>query len=718
MKRILAWLLQLNRPVPQRSDAELAAEVEHNFNWNFTVNLLDGASFFFGASFASSSTILPLFVSKITTDPLPLGLLAMIAQGAWFLPQLFTANYVERLARKKPVVVNLGLFSERLPMWIIVLAAALAGRWPGLALALFLVSYAWHGLGAGIVATSWQDLIARCFPVNRRGRFFGLTMFLGAGTGAAGGLFSTWLLNTYPFPTNFVYTFAIAATAISISWVWLALAREPVQPVTAPRQSNRAFLAGLPDLLRRDLNFRRFLVARLLMALGGMGSGFVTVAAIQRWHVPDSTAGLYTVALLAGQTAANLVFGFLADRRGHKLSLELGTVAGVLGFLIAWLAPERGVVLRGLRPLRDRLGRDHRVGHPGGDGVLRAGAAAHLRGDRQHGRGAGGGDGAAAGRGDRGVELRPALRAQRRGEPACPGADALVGARAAPEVSTARQASYWACSNTMLMNRQAAGRASSAPPGVASNGSLASSAAPLATMSSLRSIACREASVSSTVCWCWPIRSALKPGRQVVRRSPVHVTVVWACRSPSTRVSTQAKWATNRLRASRYSRNLPIAWGHCAARPGPKAAATGGRSNSSNNPSNSASAWLRGPRRERQAGAAAGLAGLGVAGKLTPGLLQRGGGCLQVQPGRGQGFGRSGRVGREVRLPEGGLAGRFRGRAEGRGAGDAAGVAVMRHAPASSGIASTGGAFERVKRGMMFTASVYPAAPSQPRRPP
>ena len=38
-------------------------------------------------------------------------------------------------------------------------------------------------LGAGVLAVSWQDLIARTFPVNRRGRLLGLTQFLGAGMG-------------------------------------------------------------------------------------------------------------------------------------------------------------------------------------------------------------------------------------------------------------------------------------------------------------------------------------------------------------------------------------------------------------------------------------------------------------------------------------------------------------------------------------------------------
>lgn len=336
---VLAWLLQLDRPVPPRSDDEIAAEVEHNYPWNYAVNLLDGIFFMLGASFISSSTILPLFLSKLTTNPLAFGLLAVIAQAGWPLPQLFTANFMERLARKKPVVINLGLFAERVPIFVILAAALVAGRSPALALALALIGYAWHAFGAGIVAVSWQDLVARCFPVERRGRFFGVTSFLGAGSGALGAVLSSWLLTRYAFPVNFTYVFALAAVALTLSWVFLALTREPVQAATVPRRGNLAYLASLPDLLRSDVNFRRYIITRMTLALGGMGSGFVTVAAISRWRVPDSAAGLFTLAFLAGQTTGTLVCGFLADRFGHKLCLALGAAAGLVGYGLAWLAP-------------------------------------------------------------------------------------------------------------------------------------------------------------------------------------------------------------------------------------------------------------------------------------------------------------------------------------------------------------------------------------------
>ncbi len=339
-RRGLRRLLNANQPVPQRNETEIANEVERNYRWNYWFNLLDGASFWLGSSFASASTILPLFLNKLTPHPLAIGLLSVIAKGGWFTPQLFTANVVEQLPRKKPIVVNLGLVLERLPFWVMALIAMLAGQIaPSLTVGLFLLAYAWHTVGAGIVATAWQDLLARCFPPERRGSLLGITSFLGAAAGMVGAGVSARLLKIYTFPTNFVYTFLLAALFITISWAFLALVREPVQAVPQTPQSNREFWAKLPGIVRQDHNFRRFIITRMLMSMAGMGSGFITVAALQQWQVSDATVGIYTGVMLGGQTLGYLFSGLIADKFGHKRSLVLGTLTSSCAFTIAWLAP-------------------------------------------------------------------------------------------------------------------------------------------------------------------------------------------------------------------------------------------------------------------------------------------------------------------------------------------------------------------------------------------
>jgi MFS family permease len=273
---------------------------------------------------------------------LPIGIAAVIAQAGWPLPQLWTADLVERLPRKKPVVVNLGFFLERIPLWVMVIPALIAASHSRLALPLFLVAYAWFTLGGGIVATAWHDLIARCFPVDRRGRVWGLTSFLSAVTATASAGLSAWLLDRLPFPRNFAALFALAAVFITVSWAFLALTREPEQPGKTRAQDSPSFLSQLPSLIAGDRNYRNFLSARLLLALGQMGLGFVTVAAVRRWAVADGVVGIYTAAMSLGQAGATLLLGFLTDRFGHKFALELGALAFGAAFLLAWLAPAPG----------------------------------------------------------------------------------------------------------------------------------------------------------------------------------------------------------------------------------------------------------------------------------------------------------------------------------------------------------------------------------------
>jgi MFS family permease len=321
------------------SDAEIQAEVEQNYRWNFSVNLLDVTSFWFGFSFISATTIVPLYISKLSDNSLPLGIAAVIAQAGWFLPQLLTANFVERLPRKLPVIVRLGFLLERLPVWLLVISALIAVRYPLAALILFLIGYAWRQLGAGLVATSWQDLIARTFPTERRGRFLGISLFSGTIAGTMAAFLSGFLLDVFPFSTNFMAIFLLAAIFMTLSWYFISRTREPRITHRNPRRSGRQFVGELPGILRQDHNFRRFLGARVLLAFGALGTGFLTVAAIDQWHLPDSTVGGFTAAQLIGQALATPGLGLLADRYGHKLSLEIGALAAAATFAIAWWAP-------------------------------------------------------------------------------------------------------------------------------------------------------------------------------------------------------------------------------------------------------------------------------------------------------------------------------------------------------------------------------------------
>ncbi|MBN1580003.1 MAG: MFS transporter, partial [Anaerolineae bacterium] len=81
------------------TELTLEQQVRRNFRFNFIVNAFDGAFFWCGSSFIASATILPLYVSRLTDSKVAIGILSMISAMGWLVPQLFTANWVQRLPR-------------------------------------------------------------------------------------------------------------------------------------------------------------------------------------------------------------------------------------------------------------------------------------------------------------------------------------------------------------------------------------------------------------------------------------------------------------------------------------------------------------------------------------------------------------------------------------------------------------------------------------------
>jgi MFS family permease len=315
-------------------------EIERNYRWNFIVNSLDGASFWFGISFISSTVILPLFVSRFTSNPILIGLIPFLAAAGFYIPQLFVANWVERAPRKKFFPVVIGFFTERLPIFLLAPAAYfLATSQPGLTLVIFFVLFAWHTFGTGITIVGWQDMIAKIIPVDKRGRFFGITNFIGNGTGILGALAVPFVLEQFTFPNGYVLAFTAASVMIFLSWVFLSLTREPAMPSQKAPVSQLEYLRSLPAVLRKDRNFRMYLLAQIIFSVSGMATGFLVVYAVKTWNLPDAQAGGFTIALQVGLALANLFFGFLADRKGHKLSLEICFLLSILSLGLAIVAP-------------------------------------------------------------------------------------------------------------------------------------------------------------------------------------------------------------------------------------------------------------------------------------------------------------------------------------------------------------------------------------------
>ncbi len=323
MIRSLCSLLTL----PPGSDPDIARHFRHNF----FANGMDMVSWLVGMSFMSISAIMPVYVRHLTELPLIFGLIPALADFGWFAPQLFLAPYVERLPRKYPWVMVLGAI-ERVPYLVMPLAVIALDTMPQKsAVVIFMILWAWKAFGSGFVATPWQEMLAKVIPVSNRGRVFGLANLTGHLLGVGGSALAVAILATVPYPYNFALSFAVGALGIWASYGFIALTREPARPAaTQSQRINRVYGRRLMAILRRDVNFRMYLISRWLAYFGGMATGFIAVYAVEQFHLPDSVAAIYTGILYAASVAGYGLGGALGDRLGHRRGMQL---AGVL-----WIA--------------------------------------------------------------------------------------------------------------------------------------------------------------------------------------------------------------------------------------------------------------------------------------------------------------------------------------------------------------------------------------------
>lgn len=282
----------------------------------------DIAMFMTAIGLLGPTTLVPLFVSKLTDNPLAIGMLSAAFQLGWF-PQLFAAGYVERSARKLPAVIGYTVV-ERIPaLGLALCALAAAGGLDGgplvaapIIIAAVYLSRFVQSIAAGLALTPWLDLVARAVPAERRGSFMGNWTMVGNVLGIGTAALAAPLLEWLPFPYGFAACFGLAFVVLMFGLVPLFLVVEPPGPPPRPPRPFVHHLGELTAVLAGDAPFRRFLIGLSLAGLGTMATGFLVVYAVQRLGASDELAAWYTVALLAAQVFANVALGRLADRRG------------------------------------------------------------------------------------------------------------------------------------------------------------------------------------------------------------------------------------------------------------------------------------------------------------------------------------------------------------------------------------------------------------------
>lgn len=312
------------------------AKVKHNF----FLNVFDGSVYSFAMSFVSLQTVLPVFVKKISGSDIAVGMIPVLWSVGFNFPQIFVSNYVRKLGYKKPWMLKTALI-QRIPWLVLGLLTYffIEKAASDAALIIILLGLALAAFGGSINLPGWFDLISKITPVQLRGRLFAYRAVFGAALGIAGGWIVSIILDTVRYPENFSLLFLIAFLVTMTSYVFLVFLKEDQPNLPLKTFTYKEFVKKLGTIIRDEKNFRNFIVADSLMMLALMSNAFLAVNAIEKFSLPDAYAGYFTIVMMVSMVIGSLYFGYLADKKGHKLNLVWSSAFTFIACIAALASP-------------------------------------------------------------------------------------------------------------------------------------------------------------------------------------------------------------------------------------------------------------------------------------------------------------------------------------------------------------------------------------------
>jgi MFS family permease len=291
-------------------------------------------------NFLSMEAVMPAMIRELGGAPWAISLAPVLFIIGFGWPQIFSALWVERMRRMKPMILTVGLI-QRLPYLMTGIFLLLAGRdHPRLAVtAAFLTPFVMSTLG-GIQGSAYIEFVTRIVPIHRIASMWAIRNILMAASGILAGLIIKWLLEAYPGAPGYgilhLITFAMMMVSIGVLWA----IREDHIP-----EDNRldpvSFRTGFEAFgkqWRRNPSLGLFIITRMLFMLVFVAVPFLSIRAIDQTGGQTSLVGLLVTTQMFGFIAGNVMSGYLGDRYGVRLPMLLGRVvliAAMGGVLIA-----------------------------------------------------------------------------------------------------------------------------------------------------------------------------------------------------------------------------------------------------------------------------------------------------------------------------------------------------------------------------------------------
>lgn len=305
------------------------------------MNLIDGSLYVFGMSFIAVPTVYPVFIKELGGNSLAVGSVHVLWTLGLNIPAAFVAQRLKRKSLFRPQMMLWGFFHRAMLLVSAVTTLLFVGTAnPPIAVPVFLLLLFLTALFGSLAGLPWFQVYTKTVPVRLRGRMMGLRQLIGSTAGAGGGYMVGLIIQFVSFPLNFSLLFFLGFSITMVSLYFLSRVEEsPTVHTENDSLLSDHIIDDARRLLRSNVNYRNFLVADALILMSLSAVSFYSIFALEKFSLPPSYAGTFSVIVMLSSICANIVFGLSADYYGHKINIITVAVCSMSGAAVAILSP-------------------------------------------------------------------------------------------------------------------------------------------------------------------------------------------------------------------------------------------------------------------------------------------------------------------------------------------------------------------------------------------
>jgi MFS family permease len=306
---------------------DIPEEACTNVAGNFLVHLASRMATKLGDALSSPRLVLTWVMAALGVSPALIGFVVPLREAGSLLPQVAIGSAVRRVPVRKWIWVAGSAAQGLAVLGIAAVAVTMRGGTAGWVVIALLSMFA---LARGVCSVTSKDLVGKTVPKRRRGRLTGLSASIAGGiTVVVGGALVAAGPEAIP-PRAFAGLLAAAGALWLVASLVMSRLDELPGATSGAGNALKEALASFA-LLRRDRTFRRFVIARGLLASTVLSMPFYVLLARDATGDRAATFGLFLISSNLATMLSGYAWGKLADRSSRRALIAAGAVASAIG---------------------------------------------------------------------------------------------------------------------------------------------------------------------------------------------------------------------------------------------------------------------------------------------------------------------------------------------------------------------------------------------------